>query len=154
MRVSPVASLALIAAAACGSPTDVGLLTGPGVGDEIRTERQLAWIRFYRDPMHVAIPNVVTRGVDFEVAVRTFGGGCIGQGDTEVAVTGRTAEVRPFDLFVTQLPQNAACTMELRYYLHRATVRFNESGVAKVRIRGRAHPGNDVVVIEEAVVVR
>jgi hypothetical protein len=45
--------------------------------------------------MLIEVPSVVLRGVDFEVAVRTFGGGCTAQGDTEVSIAGRTAEIRP-----------------------------------------------------------
>jgi hypothetical protein len=104
--------------------------------------------------MLVEIPKVVSRGVDFEVAVRTFGGGCMGQGDTEVSISGRSAEVRPYDLFPTRLPPNTACTADLRYYLHRATLRFSEAGLAMVRVRGRAHPGDRVVLILQRVIVR
>ena len=137
--------LGVVAGVACSSTT------GPG---EFKRERQLAVIRFYQDPMLIEVPSVVSRGVDFEVAVRTFGGGCIAQGDTEVSIVGRTAEVRPFDVFVTQLPPNGACTDDLRYYLHRATLRFTEPGMAIVRVRGRAQPGNDIVVVERVVLVK
>jgi hypothetical protein len=111
-------------------------------------------IQFYQDPMLIEVPSVVSRGVDFEVAVRTFGGGCVTQGDTEVSIAGRTAEVRPFDIFVTRLPPNGACTNELRYFPHRATLRFAEAGTAVVHIRGRAQPGDDVIVVERLVQVR
>jgi hypothetical protein len=146
--------LGVVALAGCGSNSGAEITGQPIVGDEVRRERQLAWIRFYQDPMLVEIPNVVSRGVDFEVAVRTFGGGCISQGDTEVSIAGKTAEVRPFDIFVTHIPPNSACTSELRYYLHRATLRFTEAGLATVRVRGRAHPGGRGVVVDEWVIVR
>jgi hypothetical protein len=146
--------LAVGALAGCSSNSGAEITGQPIVGDEIRRERQLAWIRFYEDPMLVEVPNVVSRGVDLEVAVRTFGGGCISQGDTEVSISGRSAEVRPFDVFVTHLPPNYACTSELRYYLHRATLRFAERGLATVRVRGRAHPGDRVIVVAKLVIVQ
>src|SRR5688572_7031752 len=52
-----------------------------------------------------------------------------------------SAEVRPFDIFVTRLPRNVACTSELRHFLHRARLRFTSPGLATVRVRGRSHPG-------------
>jgi hypothetical protein len=44
--------------------------------------------------------------------------------------------------------------MELRYYLHRATVRLAEPAVAIVRVCGRAQPGNNLIVVERLVLVR
>ena len=140
--------------AGCGSPTGIERTRGILPDDEIRRERRLGWIQFYHDPIAIQVPAEVTRAVDFEVTVRTYGGGCIGQGDTEVSVDGRTAEVRPYDIFVTHLPPNMACTADLRLYTHRATLRFNAAGVATVRIRGRTHPGDGVVVINRPVIVR
>lgn len=122
--------------------------------DEIQRERQLAVIRHYHDQTLVEIPSHVTSGVDFDISVRTFGGGCIAQGDTEISISGRSAEVRPYDVFVTRLPANMACTDDLRFYLHRARLRFAEPGLATVRIRGRERPGDRVVVVEQTVVVR
>jgi hypothetical protein len=123
-------------------------------GDETEQERQLAWIRHYGERARVELPPEVARGADFEVMVRTFGGGCIGQGDTEVSLSERSAEVRPYDLFVTRLPANAACTADLRYYQHRAMLRFTRAGVAVVRIRGRDAPSGRVIVVARTVVVR
>ena len=138
----------------CSSTTGNDIMSGEIPGDDVQRERQPAWIRFYQDPMLVEVPNVASRGVDFEVTVRTFGGGCIAQGDTEVTIAATIAEVRPFDVFVTHLPPNYACTSELRHYLHRATLRFMAPGLATVRVRGRAHPGNDMIVVEQPVLVR
>lgn len=149
-----LALLSSVAGVACSSTTGTEPPSRVILGGEFKRERQLAVIRFYQDPMLIEVPSVVSRGVDFEVAVRTFGNGCVTQGDTEVSIAGRTAEVRPFDVFVTQLPPNSACTDILRYYLHRATMRFTEAGVATVRVRGRAQPGNDIIVVEHVVRVQ
>jgi hypothetical protein len=131
-----------------------GLSCRSVTGDETQQERQLAWIRYYGERELVEMPSEVARGADFEVTVRTFGGGCIGQGDTEVSVSGRSAEVRPYDLFVTSLPPNAACTDDLRYYQHRATLRFTQTGTAVVRVRGREAPSRRVIFVVRTVQVR
>jgi hypothetical protein len=143
-RRTVLVPLSLGAAAACS------LITV----DEVRRERQPAVIRFYSDPMFVQIPEVVDRGTDFEVAVRSFGNGCVDQGDTEVSVAGGVGEVRPHDIFVTHMPRNFACPDILRVHLHRATLRFDQSGAATIRVRGRSQPGDTPLVIERTVQVR
>jgi hypothetical protein len=122
-------------------------------GDEIRRERQPARIRFYHDPIVIEIPSTVSRGTDFEVRVRTYGGGCIDEGDTEVTMAESHAELRPFDIFVTHLPPNVACPDVLRVYVHRATLRFAQAGTATVRVRGRSVPGDEVIVVERQLTV-
>jgi len=84
----------------------------------------------------------------FDVAVRTYGGGCVDQGDTEVTISGADAEVRPFDIFVTRAPDNYVCTDILKLFTHRATLRFTQAGPATVRIRGRNEPGGEIIIIE------
>lgn len=133
-----------IAAAGCGS-------FGP---DGVRTERRPAYVRYYQDPPQLDAPDTIDAGVSFTVTVRTFGGGCIDQGDTEVSVAGQTAELRPFDIFTTHLPRNYACPDILFHYSHTASVRFTESGVAVVRVVGRVAPGDSATTLERTVVVR
>jgi hypothetical protein len=123
-------------------------------GNEIRRERRLGWIRFHNDPVVVEVPGIVSRGVDFDVTVRTYGGGCVDQGDTEVTLSGAEAEVRPFDIFVVEMPDNYACTDILKRFTHRATLRFTQAGAATVRIRGRAAPDGEVIVVERQVTVQ
>ena len=122
--------------------------------EAVRRERRLGWIRFHQDPVVVEVPDAVMRGADFEVTIRTYGGGCIAQGDTEVTVLASAAEVRPFDIFVTGTPHDSVCTDDLRLYLHRARMRFAQPGVATVRMRGRDAPGGEVIVVERQVTVR
>ena len=122
--------------------------------NEIRRERQLGLIQYYHDPLVVQIPETVAVASPFEVTVRTYGGGCIDQGDTEVSVVGQAAAVRPYDVFVTDLPPNYACTDELRLYTHRAHVRFEQAGPATVTVHGRVRPGDSVMVVQRSVHVR
>jgi hypothetical protein len=144
-RISPALLFAIaLGSSACRLATD----------NEIRRERQPALIWFYHDPVVVQVPETVAVATPFEVTVRTYGGGCIDEGDTEVSVTGRAAVVRPYDIFVTHLPPNYACTSDLRLYTHRASVRFDDAGPATVTIYGRARPGDSTVVVQRSVHVR
>jgi hypothetical protein len=106
------------------------------------------------DSVVFTVPSTVDRATPFEVSVRTYGGGCIRQGDTEVAmISPTTAEVRPSDLFYTGA---GACTLELRLFTHRATLQFPNAGNALVRLRARGRAGatDTVVVRVKPVIVR
>jgi hypothetical protein len=122
--------------------------------NEIRRERQPAILRFYGDPVVLHVPDTVVVATPFQVAVRTYGGGCIDQGDTEVNVTGRAAAVRPYDIFVTYLPPNHACTDDLRLYTHTPVLRIEERGPATVTVHGVAQPGDSVIAVQRAVYVQ
>jgi hypothetical protein len=122
--------------------------------DEVRRERLLAHIRHYHDPAVLEVPDTVTVATPFEVIARSYGNGCVDQGDTELTVSGRAAEIVPYDHFVTHMPSNYACTDELRTFAHRATVRFDEVGSATVTARGRVLPGDSVIRVQDSVIVR
>jgi hypothetical protein len=148
MQMTQVANvLRVLAVAALAGCT---IITGNGV----RRERQLGWIKLHNDAVVVAVPSTVARGVDFDVTVRTYGGGCVDQGDTEVTLSGADAEVRPFDIFVVEMPGGYGCTDILKLFTHRATLRFTQAGTATVRIRGRAEPGGEIIVVERQVSVQ
>jgi len=137
-------TLVLAASAGCRLFTD----------NDIRRERQLALIEFYGDPLVLQVPDTVAVGSPFEVTVRTYGGGCIDEGDTEVSVAGQAATVRPYDVFVTYLPPNYACTSDLKLYTHRALLRFEQVGPATVTVHGRVRPGDSAVAVHQTVHVR
>src|SRR5918999_643775 len=148
-RRVPLPGLALIALVVCGG---CEAITG---GDGVRRERLLGWISFHGEPVVVDAPGTVSRGVDFDVTVRTYGGGCVDQGDAEVTLSGADAEVRPFDIFVTRAPNNYVCTTDiLKSFTHRATLRFMQPGPATVRFRGRAEPSGETIVVERQVTVQ
>ena len=102
----------------------------------------------------LAAPDMVVAGRPFTVAVVTAGGGCVRQGDVEVA----KVDVRPFDVFVDPGP-GGACTRDLIYFEHTATVTFRTPRTATVRAIGSdassfaPQSGLVPVVVERRVVV-
>lgn len=150
MSTSAVHTLLLLVGLA---PAVVSCRAITGV-DDIRRERLPGVISFYGHPMVVEIPEAVDRGVEFQVTVHTFGGGCVDQGHTEVSVAAGSVEVRPYDVFVTHMPESYACTDILNRFPHRATLRLDQPGTATIRVRGRAQPGDTPLVIERTVLVR
>jgi hypothetical protein len=122
--------------------------------DEIRRERLPGVVSFYGHPVVVEIPEAVDRGMEFQVTVQTFGGGCVVQGHTEVSLAAGSVEVRPYDIFVTRMPADYVCTDILNRFPHRATLRLDQPGTATIRVHGRAQPGDTPLVIERTVLVR
>lgn len=114
--------------------------------------RVLGVIDHHGDPVQVEVPAEVARGTDFQVAVVTYGGGCVSQGDTDVQIDGLSAVVAPFDIDVSG--PGVFCTMELRQFRHTATLRFDRPGTATIIFRGRRVPEGDVVSVERTVRVR
>jgi hypothetical protein len=106
---------------------------------------------FNADDPHVAVPDTVAAGESFAVTVRTYGGGCTRKGETETEIDGLRATVTPYDI------QTRAdiCTDILKQFTHTASLRFNETGTARVVVRGRGHtPDGALLTIERTVVVR
>jgi hypothetical protein len=114
--------------------------------------RVLGVIDHHGDPVRVEAPAEVARGTDFQVAVVTYGGGCVREGDTDVEIDGLRAVVAPFDIDVSG--PGVFCTMELRQFRHTATLRFDRPGTATIIFRGRRVPEGDVVSVERTVRVR
>lgn len=123
-------------------------ITGP---DDV--ERRLGIIHFTdHDSVVFDVPDTVQRATPFDVSIRTYGGGCIRQGDTEVSRSGNVAEIRPFDFHALG---NRVCTAELRHYNHRVTLEFGTTGSATVRARGiKSGPPAVEITRERSVVVR
>lgn len=115
-------------------------------------ERVVGTISFYQDPVKVEVPKTATRGTPFDVKVTTYGGGCISQGDTEVEVQGAGAVVTPYDVEVRD--PELVCTLELRTFVHVASVRFDAPGPAVVTVRGVREPEGDVVTVQKTVTVQ
>ena len=103
-------------------------LGGCGVFES--TNRVVGFIDF--DDMHwppPEVPETATAGVPIEMTIWTMETGCYSIGETEVVVTGRTAEVTPFDYVTTG---DYACTDHLAFFEHKATVVFQEPGTAEI----------------------
>lgn len=113
----------------------------------------IATIDFYNDPIVVHTPDSVRVGNVFPVTVRSYGGGCITQGHTDVTINGLGAVVTPYDTVVTRAPENYACTMELRHYEHVAHLAFDRPGSAAIRFQGRREPGGTIISVSRTVVV-
>ena len=145
----PAALLAAIAAAI--GTAGCSQILAP---EETRSERRPAVLAFYTDPVRVLVPDTVAVGAPVTLEITSYGGGCIGQGETDVTVAGLVAEVRPYDYFVTDLPPATACTEELRLYTHVATVQFARAGRALVRVHGWEQPSDRPLALEREVVVR
>lgn len=116
--------------------------------------REPGVIEFYSETARVELPGAVRAGEPFTVVVTTYGNGCVSPADTEVRVRGRVAEVTPYDHDQARAPGGAACTDQLNVFPHRATVRFDTPGPARVRVHGRREPGSEAVTVERPVVVR
>lgn len=130
-------------------PLAILFLVGCGavVGPDER--RRVGVIDFYDQPSVIVVPDTVRAGEDFQVSVRTYGGGCVSRDTTEVAVAGRLAQVVPYDLHSGQ----SACLDVLRSFDHQTAVRFDEPGDAEVRVVGRRVPENTIIAVVRPVVV-
>jgi hypothetical protein len=119
-------------------------LTGPG------RERVIGTLEHHGDSVVVSVPDTVAAGEAFTVAVRTYGGGCMEKGDTEVEVRGLRATVTPYDIRV----EADVCTAILKLFEHTATLHFEGAGTAEVVMRGRKEPEGEILTVGRTVVVR
>jgi hypothetical protein len=136
-----LACLAGAALGCSGSPTDSG-----------DSERALGYLEFHGTPVEVTVPATAHAGEPFTVHVVTWGGGCTAKSDTDVSVSGRTADVRPYDVTVSD--PAVVCPEILRSLPHDVTVRFDTPGTATVRVHGRRAPGSATVVLTRTVDVQ
>src|SRR5918992_5734718 len=123
-RLSSLATGWLVAACTAAGPDDSSLLSA---GD-----RGPAVLAFYGDTTAVQLAASVRVGEATTVRFTSFGGGCILQDGIEAAVSGLTAEVRPYRREPSQLPPNTACTADLRLDQNVAELHFAKPGLARV----------------------
>ncbi|MDH5759540.1 MAG: hypothetical protein OEZ65_08115 [Gemmatimonadota bacterium] len=114
-------------------------------------ERVLGVIEFHADSVKVDVPDSAVASVAFQVAVTTYGGGCVRQGDTEVAIQGLQARVTPWDIETVE--KDWPCPDMLRFFVHVTSVRFDAPGDATVVFRGLALPADSVIERSFPVVV-
>jgi hypothetical protein len=107
-----------------------------GLGEDER----LGLIEYYGDTTVVSVPSDVWADAGFEVTFHTFGGGCIRAGHTDVDVEGSIATVTPVDIH----SGGDACTSELAYLSHEASIVFRSPGPATIIVRGRVQPADTV----------
>ncbi len=115
--------------------------------------RQLAIIEHYGDPVTIDLPQIVLREQPFEASVRTYGAGCVKQGDTELHMSGMSATLQAFDSFVVSMPSTFACVDILRLFSHSVILTFEDTGVATISVRGRREPGGDIITVSRSITV-
>lgn len=81
----------------------------------------------FGDDMEPRIPQRATAGVPLEITIRTIGNGGYRAADTEVAYSGRSAVVTPYDYM-----DPSVLTDDLRYLEHRTKVVFDDPGTAEI----------------------
>jgi hypothetical protein len=143
-------ALVLLCATALAACDAVGPSDGGGDDDLVRRPSVLA---LDGDSARLGLPDTVAVGASVVATVRSYGGGCIRAGETEVAVDGLAADVRPFDYFPVPSPTRV-CTADLRIIEHPATLRFARAGRAVVRVHGRRDGGDTPLVVQRTLVVR
>jgi hypothetical protein len=133
----------------------LALLALMGCSDVLGSEstRRPALIEFPNGgPVVVEVPTTVKSGTVFQVAINSYGGNCIGQGPSEVAVEGLTATVAPFQFELVD--GNSTCTQEIRTYRNVSQLRFDQTGTARILFRGRSQSaGGELITVERTLTV-
>lgn len=84
----------------------------------------------------IALPSSVRRGVPFAAIVTTSGSSsCIRPDGASVRIDGLTAEITPYD---RRAPRTTACTADLHPFPRPVELRFDQAGVALIRVHGRS----------------
>jgi len=113
-------------------------------------DRRLGVIVFYDDPVVITVPDTVFVGQPFSVSVRTYGNGCLSQGNTKVRTEGLSVDVTPYDIHNgTEL-----CIDILNKFDHTASVTLTEPGTAEIRFHGKQLPENTRITEVREVVLR
>ncbi|MES2180312.1 MAG: hypothetical protein V4550_20830 [Gemmatimonadota bacterium] len=85
------------------------------------------------DTAHISMPDTVAPGKPFEVTFSTFGGGCVREAArTAVTMSYGTAMLQPYD----HNHGGVSCLDDRVPLEHKARLRFDVPGIAKVRIAG------------------
>ena len=102
-------------------------------------ERVIGRIDSDSDPMFI-VPDSVAVGQAFTVTVVTGGDSCYRNGDTEVRIEGNIAVVTPYDF-----RRNAdVCFSLLQFFDHQATILFDVTGGAQVKLRASTLLGDPI----------
>lgn len=91
---------------------------------------------FFDDSPRITVPDTVTAGQAFTVAVESYGNSCVRLGRTEVAVLPGGAVVTPLDFVTTA----GVCQDVLLTFRHEASLSLNSAGLNRVWVRGREVP--------------
>lgn len=102
-------------------------------------------------PGRIDVPTVVASGTVFEVVIETYGGPGLANapGHIEVARSGSTVTLRPFDDFTSR-----PVPSYLLRYEHRVELSLDEPGIHELRVVGRRDRGYQEVARTFAVTAR
>ncbi|HEU0300121.1 MAG TPA: hypothetical protein VFR37_11715 [Longimicrobium sp.] len=100
-------------------------------------------------PAQVGVPGSAAVGEPFVVSVLTHAGRCLRAGPTQVRRDGMTAEVRPYDLYLS----GSDCTSDAAYHQHIATLWFDQPGTATVHFTGVGNPGGQILTVTRTVTI-
>lgn len=92
--------------------------------------------------------SLTSQNQSLSIAITTYGPSCYRKGETEVEVNGLRAVVKPYNY--APLP-GSPCTRDLRAFEHTATIRFGQSGTARVVVHGLStvtDPYGDPITVE------
>lgn len=105
----------------------------------------------------ITAPSSVKPGKEFDVQIKTQGGGCEREGDTTVVLMQAGASITVYD-FTTATKPGVACTMIMKTFTHTVTMKFDQPGEMLLRVWGRAiasdtPPDGAPVVVEKKIKV-
>ena len=111
----------------------------------------LGTIMYFGDGPEIDVPENGRVGDAIPLTVTTYGGGCILEDTTIVAVDSLSANISPYQRIPTR---PATCTAELNINRRALLVTFAISGRATVKIYGRAVPADTAVAFLRSILVR
>jgi hypothetical protein len=105
----------------------------------------------------ITLPKSVKAGKPFDVEIKTQGSGCEREGDTSVVMMPDGASITLFD-FTTATQPGVVCTMVMKTFSHKATLKFDQPGEMLLRVWGRSIGANtpmdgEPVIVEKKVKV-
>jgi hypothetical protein len=113
----------------------------------------LGAIVHFGDGPEIGIPRSGRVGQAVPVMVTTYGGGCIREDTTVIAVDSLTADISPYQRIPAD-PGNETCTAELNVNRRLLLVTFSVPGRATIKVNGRAVPCDSVVALRRTVLIR
>ncbi len=123
--------------AACATPagpTDPDGNSGGTANGDGPAERVFGTITYYNQPVDITLPSEAVHGEPFTLSILTYGDGCLEQGETDVQLEARRAEIRPYDYNTTP---GRPCEDIVRAFEHQATVTFAEVGEVEIVFYGQ-----------------
>ena len=151
-----VATVVVLVSTACTSnkqPTTQDSTTVPRARPPYSTHQVLGTILHFGDGPEIGIPPSGRVGEAIPVTVTTYGGGCIREDTTVIAVDSLTADISPYQRMPVD-PGMVTCTAELSINRRSLLVTFGVPGRATIKVNGRAVPGDSLVALRRTILVQ